>query len=109
MNIYLIVVLTLLAGIICIGLLLWFWLNSKVEKLLNSSLKDTKIRMTVEEIEAKHGVDESWSKLLKQMQPGDELYEYVSCPHSWAHLAGWSGIILVRNGETIDSICHAMN
>lgn len=109
MNIYLIVVLVLLASIICIGLLLWFWIDSIEEKAFKNSLKDTKIRVTVEEIEAKHGVNESWNKLMKQMQPGDELYEYVSCPHSWAHLAGWSGIILVRNGETIDSICHAMN
>lgn len=50
-----------------------------------------------------------WRRLKERMQPGDELWEFSSPPESWAHLAGRSGIALLRDGQVIGSIITRMN
>ena len=81
-------------------------------------------RLTIEEAEAAYPVrderlgpdvvpfgfmNDDWRKLLEQMTPGDELWEFASSPESWAKMAGRSGIALVREGEIVDSIITMMN
>jgi hypothetical protein len=54
-------------------------------------------------------IHDQWMKLVNQMQPGDELWEYSSKKEDWDELIGESGIALVRNGKTIDTIVTRMN
>ena len=80
-------------------------------------------KLTIEEAEAEHLVindiwpegkpfgfiADQWQKLITQMQPSDEIWEYRSDDESWQQLMGWEGIALVREGVIIDSICTGMN
>ena len=81
-------------------------------------------RLTVEQAEASHAVSDdrlgpapvafghinaSWKKLVAQMTPGDELWEFSSPPESWADFMGLAGIVLVRQGEIVDQILTSMN
>ncbi len=50
-----------------------------------------------------------WEALKTHMQPGDQLWTFMSPPKSWEDLAGRSGIALVRNGAPIEIIVGAMN
>jgi hypothetical protein len=50
-----------------------------------------------------------WEALKTHMQPGDQLWTFMSPPKSWEDLAGRSGIALVRNGAPIEVIIGAMN
>ena len=50
-----------------------------------------------------------WEALKAQMQPGDELWTFASPAESWQHLAGRSGIALVRDGNPIRVLLGAMN
>jgi hypothetical protein len=59
-------------------------------------------RITVEEADPSQ-------EFLDLMAPGDELWEFMSPPETWAHLAGRAGIALVRDGEIIDSFLTLMN
>jgi hypothetical protein len=51
----------------------------------------------------------SWSKLLAQVQPGDELWEYDSCQEDWDRLMGSSGFVLIRGGQIIANQVCRMN
>jgi hypothetical protein len=81
-------------------------------------------RVTVDEAEAKHMVSDDrlgpdpvsfgftyndWTALVKQILPGDELWEFCSPPPSWERLAGRQGIVLLRDGNVVASILTAMN
>ena len=50
-----------------------------------------------------------WEAFKTHMQPGDQLWTFMSPPKSWEDLAGRSGIALVRNGAPIETIIGAMN
>ena len=50
-----------------------------------------------------------WEALKAHMQPGDELWTFMSPPQSWQALAGRAGIALVRNGAPIEVMIGAMN
>ena len=50
-----------------------------------------------------------WEALKTHMQPGDQLWTFMSPPKSWEDLAGRSGIALVRNGAPVEVIIGAMN
>jgi hypothetical protein len=50
-----------------------------------------------------------WEALKTHMQPGDQLWTFMSSPKSWEDLAGRSGIALVRNGVPVEVIIGAMN
>jgi len=50
-----------------------------------------------------------WEALKSHMQPGDQLWTFMSPQKSWEDLAGRSGIALVRNGAPIEVIVGAMN
>ena len=45
---------------------------------------------------------DQWLALLDAMQPGDELYYFISAPEP--RRVGRSGITLVRNGEIINTL-----
>jgi hypothetical protein len=53
--------------------------------------------------------NQDWRRLLAQMQPEDELWEFSSSAESWRHLCGRAGIALVRGGEVVASIITCMN
>ena len=50
-----------------------------------------------------------WEALKSHMQPGDQLWTFMSPQKSWEALAGRSGIALVRDGAPIEVIVGAMN
>lgn len=83
-------------------------------------------KMTVAEAEAEHMVsladedgtrrevpfgycNRDWMELVTAMQEGDELWSYSSSDESWANLAGRMGLVLLRDGEVIESVLTAMN
>ena len=81
-------------------------------KLVGPGHLDTRNLITLEEAEVKYKInkeDNLWRKLLKQIQDGDELYEYKTSPHSWKCLAGHAGIHLSRNGKYIGGYCTSRN
>jgi hypothetical protein len=45
-----------------------------------------------------------WERLKKSMAAGDELWEFVSPPESWAHRCGRQGYAVVRRGEIVASL-----
>jgi hypothetical protein len=45
-----------------------------------------------------------WERLKGGMAPGDELWEFVSPPDSWAHRCGRQGYAVVRRGEIVASL-----
>ncbi len=83
-----------------------------------------KRKTTVEEEERKHMVkndelgsepvpfgfiNKRWLELKTQIQEGDELWEFSSSAESWKHLAGRSGLCIVRKGRIIASLVTLMN
>jgi len=50
-----------------------------------------------------------WLTFIRQIQEGDELWEFVSPLDTWGKLCGRAGICLVRNGEIIDEIITMKN
>jgi len=81
-------------------------------------------RVTVAEVEAEFVVrdDESdavrslfslrqehWLRLLDQVEEEDELWKFCSPPETWDLLCGRAGIVLVRNGKSVDHILTALN
>jgi hypothetical protein len=81
-------------------------------------------RTTVEEAERKNQVtdkrlgtkpvpfgfmNEKWVRFKGRLRDGDELWEFSSSSDSWKHLAGRSGICIVRKGRIIDSIVTRLN
>jgi len=45
-----------------------------------------------------------WERLKDSMAPGDELWEFVSPPESWAHRCGRQGYAVVRRGEIVAAL-----
>jgi hypothetical protein len=43
------------------------------------------------------------------MQPGDELWTFASSAESFRHLAGRSGIVLLRDGRAVAEIVTLMS
>jgi hypothetical protein len=43
-----------------------------------------------------------WQKLKSGIQSGDELWEFVSPPESWAHHMGRQGYAIVRRGQVVE-------
>jgi len=89
--------------------------------MLRYILDSLKVRLTVEQAEAKHMVSDSrlganpvpfgfqnerWRALLSKMQDGDELWEYG---HFAGSLSAEDGIALIRNGEDIAHIVTMMS
>jgi hypothetical protein len=54
-------------------------------------------------------MNDRWERFKAAMLPGDELYRFSTSPESWEHLAGRSGIALVRNGEIVGKLVTRMN
>lgn len=50
-----------------------------------------------------------WNKLVSQMKEGDELWEYASAPDTWKKLSGRAGILLIRDGKTVDGLVTRMS
>jgi hypothetical protein len=69
-------------------------------------------RVTVAEAEHENCVQDRpfgelfarWERLKKGMSAGDELWEFVSPPDSWAHRCGRQGYAVVRRGEVVASL-----
>jgi len=51
----------------------------------------------------------TWHKMIKQMQDGDELWEFNSPPKTWENLCGRKGYAILRKGEVVDSLITLMN
>lgn len=45
-----------------------------------------------------------WEQIKSGMAAGDELWEFVSPPESWAHRRGRQGYALVRRGAVVASL-----
>jgi len=45
-----------------------------------------------------------WQRLVGDMQPTDELWEFSSPQDSWDALAGRAGYVVVRDGGVVNSI-----
>jgi hypothetical protein len=45
-----------------------------------------------------------WERLKGSMAPGDELWEFVSPPESWAHRCGRQGYAVVRRGAVVAAL-----
>jgi hypothetical protein len=54
-------------------------------------------------------MNEQWVRFKGELREGDELWEFSSSADSWKHLAGRSGICIVRKGKIIDSIVTRLN
>jgi hypothetical protein len=54
-------------------------------------------------------IEERWKPFIAQMQPGDELWQFLSPEHTWANLMGRAGYAIVRNGEIVHSLVTVMN
>lgn len=52
---------------------------------------------------------QEWVDFKRQIQKGDELWEFCSPLESWVHLCGQAGICIVRNGKIIESFVTVMN
>jgi|ERR1700722_1199360 hypothetical protein len=50
-----------------------------------------------------------WEEFKALVLPGDELWVFSSPPDSWEHLAGRSGVALVRGGVPIRILVTMMN
>jgi hypothetical protein len=50
-----------------------------------------------------------WEALKAGMQPGDELWTFMSPSSSWQALAGRAGIAVVRDGTVIATLLTMMN
>jgi len=50
-----------------------------------------------------------WEEFKAQVKPGDEILRVCSSPDSWASLAGWEGLVLVRDGIIIASITETIS
>lgn len=59
--------------------------------------------------ESLRSIEKEWDEFRLQIQPGDEIWEYLSPPAKWKVLMGWHGIELVRSGETMANILIRMN
>lgn len=81
-------------------------------------------QLTVEQAEAEHLVQDdglgplpvafgfrhaAWCAFRAQLQPGDQLWEYVSPPQIWRLLCGRRGLVLMRGGKPVDSFLTAMS
>ena len=67
---------------------------------------------SVAEFEAEHKFSKTnhqWQELLSKMQDGDELWSYSTSADSWKHLAGRSGIRLIRGDKVVANIMTKMN
>ncbi|SHH97360.1 hypothetical protein [Desulfofustis glycolicus] len=61
-------------------------------------------KTTIQEVEDEYGLGFEWEKLKPFIRNNDELWAYDTDQESWDHLAGESGVALVRDGEIIASI-----
>lgn len=83
-----------------------------------------KSKTTVEECEKKYLVEDKrlgpapvpfgfahrkWLDFKRQIEKGDELWEFSSPLDTWTRLCGREGICIVRDGKIIDSIVTVMN
>jgi hypothetical protein len=50
-----------------------------------------------------------WEAIKAAMQPGDELWTFVSPKESWENLAGRAGIAVVRDGNPIMVLTTMLN
>jgi hypothetical protein len=50
------------------------------------------------------GLAGRWERLKEGMAKGDELWEFVSPPESWAHRCGRQGYAVVRRGEIVATL-----
>jgi hypothetical protein len=51
----------------------------------------------------------TWQKLKDQMQPDDELWTFFSPAETWRNLRGMAGVVLVRDGKTVEFILTMVN
>jgi len=54
-------------------------------------------------------MNEQWVRFKGELRDGDELWEFSSSADSWKHLAGRSGICIIRKGRIIDSFVTRLN
>ena len=81
-------------------------------------------RVDIEEVEKKNlvfnerfgpdpvpfgAIADTWIKLKRQIQEGDELWQYASPPATWKALCGRAGYALVRDDKVIFVIETMMN
>jgi hypothetical protein len=50
-----------------------------------------------------------WEAIKAAMQPGDELWTFVSPKESWENLAGRAGIAVVRDGNPVMVLTTMLN
>jgi len=87
----------------------------------NTGMSEIMRKVSVEEVEREYLVEiasedgariarpfgychQQWLDLLSKKQDGDELWISKSHPEAWMNLAGAEGIVLMRNGQAVDSI-----
>jgi hypothetical protein len=61
-------------------------------------------KITIQEVEDDYELGFEWEDLKPFIRNNDELWDYNTDQESWDHLAGESGVALVRDGEVIASI-----
>lgn len=81
-------------------------------------------RVSIEEVEAAHAVrharlgpdpvafgfqHEQWERMKRDLQPGDELWEFCSPPDTWQNLCGRKGIAIVRDGTIVAHLTTALS
>jgi hypothetical protein len=50
-----------------------------------------------------------WNHLKAGLQPGDEVWSFVSPADTWKHLTGRAGYVIVREGRLVDGMVTMMN
>lgn len=50
-----------------------------------------------------------WKQLFLSLLPDDEVWSFCSPPDSWQHLAGRSGIVVLRAGKVVKTLTLLMN
>lgn len=51
----------------------------------------------------------AWQRLKSKVEPGDVIVRAKSPPKAWRDLAGWRGLLLVREGIVIDSLTEEVS
>ena len=50
-----------------------------------------------------------WNSLKAGLEPGDEVWSFMSPADTWKHLAGRAGYAIVRDGNPVDGMITMLN
>ena len=89
------------------------WLDKKITveaaEASHPGISDERVERFPDLAKPFGGQSARWDALKAEMRPGDEIWTFSSPEESWRHLAGRSGVALVRQGKVIMTIVTLMN